>query len=91
MKTTGSLLRKKYIWLPAVLTVYFLFMTFRFGIRLLEHGESLKFWLTAGSETAVIIALYFVLKRRQEYRERREADVNRDLPGNVNQENNNGN
>ena len=86
MKTSSSPFRKKYIWLPAALTIYFLFMTFRFGVRLLEQGESLKFWLTAGSETAVIIALYFVLKRRQEYRERREADMNSGIAGNVNQE-----
>lgn len=77
-------MKKKHIWLPIVLAVYFLFMTFRFGIHLLEHGEALKFWLTVVSECAVIVALYFVLKKRQEYRDQREADMRSEDEDSVN-------
>ncbi len=78
-------MRKKYIWLPIVLAVYFLFMTFKFGIRLLSEGEALKFWLTVGSECVVLIALYFVLKKRQEYRDRRDEDIRKNAESQGNQ------
>lgn len=68
-------MKKKYIWLPIVLAVYFLFMTFRFGIDLLQNGETLKFWLTVVSETVVLILLSIVLKKREKYREAREKDL----------------
>lgn len=68
-------MKKKYIWLPVVLAVYFLFMTFRFGIDLLQNGETLKFWLTVVSETVVLILLSIVLKKREKYREAREKDL----------------
>lgn len=68
-------MKKKYIWLPIVLAVYFLFMTFRFGIDLLQNGETLKFWLTVVSETVVLILLSIVLKKREKYRKAREKDL----------------
>lgn len=68
-------MRKKYIIVPAVLAVYFLFMTFYFGTQLLREGEVLRFWLTVVSEVIVLIALYFVMKKRQKYREEREKDL----------------
>ncbi len=68
-------MRKKYIIVPAVLAVYFLFMTFYFGTQLLREGEVLRFWLTVVSEVIVLIALYFVMKKRQKYREEREKDM----------------
>lgn len=71
----------KYIWLPVLLAVYFLFMTFYFGMDLLRKGESMRFWLTAGAEAAVLIALAFFLKKREKLRMEREkdmADISRD-------------
>ncbi len=65
----------KYIWLPAILAVYFLFMTFYFGMDILRSGETLRFWATVGSECAVLIALVFFLKRREKLRSEREKDI----------------
>lgn len=66
----------KYIWLPTLLGVYFLFMTFYFGIDLLRSGEPLRFWLTVGAELVVLIALVFFLKKRERLRVERENDMN---------------
>lgn len=65
----------KYIWLPTLLGVYFLFMTFYFGIDLLRSGEPLRFWLTVGAELVVLIALVFFLKKRERLRVERENDM----------------
>lgn len=65
----------KYIWLPAILSVYFLFMTFYFGMDLLRSGENVRFWATVGSELVVLVALSFFLKRREKLRMEREKDL----------------
>ncbi|MDE6553685.1 MAG: hypothetical protein K2K98_12130 [Muribaculaceae bacterium] len=65
----------KYIWLPTLLAVYFLFMTFYFGTDLLRQGETTRFWLTVGAELAVLTALAFFLKRRERLRMEREKDI----------------
>lgn len=65
----------KYIWLPTLLAIYFLGMTFYFGIDLLRQGEALRFWLTVGAELAVLTALVFFLKKREKLRAEREKDI----------------
>ena len=65
----------KYIWLPTLIAVYFIFMTLYFGLDLLRSGETTRFWSTVGSETAVLAALVFFLKRRERLREEREKDL----------------
>ncbi|MDE6341751.1 MAG: hypothetical protein K2K93_05495 [Muribaculaceae bacterium] len=65
----------KYIWLPAILAVYFIFMTLQFGVDLLRSGNTLRFWLTAGAEVAVLIALSFFLRKRERLRTEREDDI----------------
>lgn len=65
----------KYIWLPILLAVYFLFMTFYFGMDLLRQGETTRFWLTVGAELAVLVALVFFLKKREKLRSEREKDI----------------
>lgn len=67
----------KYIWLPSLLGVYFLFMTFYFGTDLLRTGQQLRFWLTVGAEMAVLIALVFFLRKRERLRSERENDMAR--------------
>ncbi len=67
--------KSKYIWLPLLLAVYFLFMTFYFGIDLLKAGESVRFWCTVGAELIVLVALSFFLKRREKLRREREEDM----------------
>ena len=65
----------KYIWLPALLAVYFLGMTFYFGLDLLRQGEATRFWLTVGAELVVLTALVFFLKKREKLRMERERDL----------------
>ncbi len=65
----------KYIWLPALLAIYFAFMTVYFGLDLLWAGETLRFWGTIIAEMAVLIALVFFLKKRERLREEREKDI----------------
>lgn len=67
--------KSKYIWLPLLLAVYFLFMTFNFGMDLLKSGESMRFWCTVGAELVVLAALSFFLKRREKLRKEREDDM----------------
>ena len=65
----------KYIWLPALLAVYFLGMTFYFGLDLLRQGEATRFWLTVAAEATVLTALVFFLKKREKLRMERENDM----------------
>ncbi len=65
----------KYIWLPSLLGVYFIFMTIYFGLDLLRSGETMRFWATIGAESAVLVALVFFLKKREKLRTEREKDI----------------
>ena len=65
----------KYIWLPTLLAIYFIFMTIYFGLDLLRSGEHFRFFATIGAETAVLIALVFFLKKREKLRNEREEDM----------------
>ncbi len=71
----GIMRKYKYIWLPAILAIYFIFMTLHFGVDLLKSGNALRFWLTVGSEVAVLIALSFFLRKRERLRSEREEDM----------------
>lgn len=61
---------KKYIWLPAVISVYFIAMSAIFGVELIKTGHTTKFWLTAGAEIIIIIAMIIFLKKRDEITDR---------------------
>lgn len=65
----------KFIWLPTLLAVYFLFMTFYFGMDLLRSGETTRFWATVGAELLVLAALAFFLKKREKLRTERVKDI----------------
>lgn len=65
----------KYIWLPSLLGIYFIFMTIYFGLDLLRSGETFRFWATIGAELIVLIALVFFLKKRERLRCEREKDI----------------
>lgn len=60
---------KKYQLITLLLAAYALFMTFYFGLDLLHEGQTVRFWVTLGAETIVIILAYFALRRRDYYRE----------------------
>ncbi len=65
----------RYVWLPSLIAVYFLFMTFYFGIDLLRAGAATQFWCTVGAEFVVLVALAFFLKKREKLRREREEDL----------------
>lgn len=65
----------KYIWLPAIIFIYFAVMTVMFGLDLLRSGAVAQFWLTIGSELVVLVALVFFLKHRERLRQERENDT----------------
>lgn len=65
-------MRKKYIWLPLLLGIYFIFMAVYFGRDLLRAGQYWQFFGTAGAEVAVLVALFFSLRRRERLRRERE-------------------
>ncbi|MDE7420081.1 MAG: hypothetical protein K2N35_07715 [Muribaculaceae bacterium] len=65
----------KYIWLPTLLAIYFVFMTVYFGLDLLRAGENLRFWGTIIAEMVVLIALVIFLKKRERLRTDRENDI----------------
>lgn len=65
----------KYIWLPALISIYFAVMTAMFGLDMLRSGAVWQFWLTVGSELVVLVALVFFLKKREALRQEREKDM----------------
>lgn len=65
----------RYIWLPALLAVYFIFMTFFYGIDLLRSGAQTQFWSTVAAELVILVALVFFLKKREKLRQEREEDM----------------
>lgn len=56
---------KKSVWLPAVLTLYFLGMAIFFGPQLIRDGETLRFILVSIVEIIVIIAVHLFYKRKE--------------------------
>lgn len=55
-----------------------MFMTFYFGLDLLQSGESTRFWCTVGAELLILTALVFFLKKREKLRREREEDIRKD-------------
>lgn len=65
----------KYIWVPCLLGVYFLFMTIYFGLDLLRAGDNVRFWSTVSAELIVLLALSFFMKKKEKLRKEREDDL----------------
>lgn len=63
---------KKYQIITGVIAVYAICMAFYFGLDLLREGKDLRFWVTLGCETIVIILAYIALKKRDEMRAKRK-------------------
>ena len=60
----------KHIVIPALLLIYLAVMVGIFGIRLYKAGEYIHFFSVIGVCLAVIVLLYFSLRRRQRLRNR---------------------
>lgn len=56
---------KKSIVLPVVLGAYSAAMSAYFGPRLIAEGLAVKFWISVAVEVAVIIGLFFALRRKE--------------------------
>ncbi|MDE5790045.1 MAG: hypothetical protein K2H96_02295 [Muribaculaceae bacterium] len=57
---------KKSVWLPSVIFIYFICMTFMFAPELIQTGQSARLLTVAAVEIIVIIALHFFLKKREQ-------------------------
>ncbi len=68
---------QRHIVVTALLVVYALFMTLYFGLDLLKSGQALRFYITLGVETIVIILAFFALRRRDRLRNERRRHSDR--------------
>lgn len=60
---------KKHQFITVLLAIYAIFMTFYFGLDLLNQGQALRFWITLVAETTVITLAFFALRHRDRLRE----------------------
>lgn len=65
---------KKSTWLPVGLGLYALSMSLYFGPRLLEDGQSVKFWISVVFEAIVVVGLFFALRRKERLAKKYESE-----------------
>lgn len=58
---------KKSVWLPTVISIYFIAMAVIFGKEYIAAGEWVKFSLTCAAEIIVIILLVIFLRKREKF------------------------
>lgn len=63
---------RKSVILTSVITIYFIFMMIIFGKDILAQGKQFQFYATCIAETLIIIALYFFLRKKEKYKDRRK-------------------
>ena len=63
---------RRYMVITGLLTAYAIFMTLFFGLDLLKEGHAVRFWITLGCETAVIILAFIFLRKRDNLRRKRQ-------------------
>lgn len=56
---------KKSVWLPTLLSIYFLGMAIYFGPGLIRAGELTRFIIVSVIEIAIIIAVHFFYRHRE--------------------------
>lgn len=66
---------KQSVLVPILLLVYLAVMVYMFGMRYFYAGDYLFFFGIIGSTLFIIIALHFVMKRKERLREERENDI----------------
>ena len=64
----------RHIVIPVLLLIYLIVMIAIFGIRLYKQGDYVHFFTVTGVSLAVIVLLYFTLRRRQRLRDHKEID-----------------
>lgn len=67
-------LKKRYIWLPLLLFVYFAFMTWWFGREILAAGQYGRFFITIGAEILILIILSYMLRLKYKMAQKREEE-----------------
>ncbi|MDE6715145.1 MAG: hypothetical protein K2J74_01555 [Muribaculaceae bacterium] len=65
----------KSVLVPLLLLVYLGVMVYLFGMRYYYAGDYAFFFGITGSTLLIIIALHFVMKRRERLRREREDDI----------------
>lgn len=66
---------KKYIYLPLALALYAIVMAVMGYPRYRQTGELKEFWIVFGATMLLSILLHFILKRRENNREKFRDDV----------------
>lgn len=61
---------RKSLWLPLALAAYSAIMSCYFGPSLISDGQAPKFWISVGVEFIVVVALFFVLRRKEKLKEK---------------------
>ncbi len=56
---------KKSVWLPTLITLYFIGMAWYFGREMIATGQRTRFFVIAGIEIIIIIALTIFLRKRE--------------------------
>ncbi len=65
MENKKPLWRRKYVWLPLLLAIYFVFMAIYFGRDLIVAGKLPTFLLIASGEIVILVLLVIFLKKRE--------------------------
>lgn len=63
---------KRHIVIPLLLLLYFAAMTAVFGKDLVASGQYMRLFTISGVELIIIVALFFVMRKRNQLREQRE-------------------
>ncbi|MCH5216432.1 MAG: hypothetical protein J1F10_05775 [Muribaculaceae bacterium] len=66
---------KQSVLIPLLLTIYLIIMVSIFGMRYYHAGEYLFFFGITVATLVIIIALHFLLKRKERLRREREEDI----------------
>lgn len=56
---------RKSIWLPTLLSLYFICMAIAFGPELIRKGEILRFSLVSAVEIVIILLVFLFYRRRE--------------------------
>ncbi|MBD5203303.1 MAG: hypothetical protein HDS82_00300 [Bacteroidales bacterium] len=62
--------RRKYVWLPTLLSIYFIIMALRFGVEMIAAGRIWSFIGIAAGEIFVLVILVIFLRKRENIKHR---------------------
>lgn len=65
----------KYIWLPAILLIYVLYIAWQSRSVLLEDGDALRYFGTIAVEIVIIALLSVAIRRKFRLKQQRESEI----------------